>query len=97
MNSSKQVFCGTSRYFAGIFRGQMSPLAGILSGYFRWAAAREIDVRTYGHECARVLNDLIVKAGLGGWYQTQRDDGRIRPETLLFTAFGIPSHIQLVS
>lgn len=71
-------------------------IAIVLSGYFQWSAGRQIDLKTFGKDAGQVLDQLINAAGLGTRYEAMKTAGQIRPETLLFTAFGLPEHVELV-
>lgn len=70
-------------------------LQTILSEYFQWSIKRGIDVKTYGNEAAHVLGELIARTGLRHRYTSMRENGLVRPETLLFSAFGFPEHLDL--
>ena len=71
-------------------------LGGLMGEFFAWAGANPItDVPRFRHECARVLDFLLKRNGLYDAYMGAHSAGHLRPETLLFSAFGAPSMIDL--
>jgi len=71
-------------------------LSEILGEFFRWAVAQgELDVRKYRFDVAVVLGELLARHGLTERNMEDVRAGRVRPETLLFTAFGVPGHVRL--
>ncbi|HET6176088.1 MAG TPA: hypothetical protein VFE61_04090 [Candidatus Sulfotelmatobacter sp.] len=71
-------------------------LGHVLSNFFAWSAARQIDdVRKYRHEIAHFVGEQMLRYGLTRKYAGLVQGGHVKPETLLFTAFGIPGHIEL--
>jgi len=73
-----------------------SALAGVFEDFFRWAAGQEIHVQEYRNEIALFLRERLERHGLIERQSALMRSGRIRLETLLFTAFGLPHHIDLV-
>jgi hypothetical protein len=75
----------------------MKSLAGVFGAYFAWAGSRPIqDIRQFRHEAAWALGEAIAQTGLTGAYVDAMKTGNVRPETLLFSAFGVPHHLELV-
>jgi hypothetical protein len=73
------------------------PLGQVLGGFLAWSAQGTIDVRKYRYDAAMVLGELLAKHGLSGAQSEIERAGLVRPETLLFTAFGVPGQVRLVS
>jgi hypothetical protein len=72
------------------------PLANVFGGFIGWASQQQVDIKTYKHEIAWVLGKLLAENGLTSLHESMRKSGHIRPETLLFSAFGVPHHVELV-
>jgi hypothetical protein len=71
------------------------PLAAVLSEFFSWSQGRNLDVRKHRHEIAWFVGESLARHGLTPLYAGALQAGHVRPETLLFTAFGAPGHITL--
>jgi hypothetical protein len=79
-------------------RDMMKSLGGVLGSYYAWAGNRPIeDVRRFRYEAAEVLDEAIKRNGLTSAYADAVKAGNVRPETLLFSAFGVPQHLDIVS
>jgi hypothetical protein len=65
----------------------------ILSDYFAWATQTSLDARQFRHAAAWTLGESMARHGLTNVYINAQTAGNVRPETLLFSAFGVPSHI----
>ena len=72
-------------------------LGRVLSDFFSWSNGREINVRTYRYEIAYVVGELLLRHGLQRYQLGAMQAQNMRPETLLFTAFGVPGHIDIES
>jgi hypothetical protein len=71
-------------------------LGRVLGEYYAWASAKPItDFRRFRHETAWFIGMSMAQHGLTEAYVNQQRAGNVRPETLLFSAFGVPSHIEL--
>jgi hypothetical protein len=102
----------TTQYTTALFYDPMLPLmrkaqnddglkkavGRVLGAYFSWAGNRPIkDVRVFRHEVALFLAEALDREGLSELHSGLRLGGYIRPETLLFSVFGVPRHVQLTS
>lgn len=72
-----------------------STLASILADFFQWADQGHEDARKYRHEAAWMLGSLLARHDLAQRYQHTWDAGLVRPETLLFTVFGLPGNVEI--
>jgi hypothetical protein len=70
-------------------------LGSVLSEFFARTGDREFDIREHKHEIAYMLGELLARHGLQDLHTALTRAGQVRPETLLFTAFGAPGHIGL--
>ena len=70
-------------------------LGRVLSDFFIWSRGRGINVRRYRYEIAQVVGELLLRHGLQRYQLGAMQAQNMRPETLLFTAFGLPSHIDI--
>ena len=71
------------------------PLGSVMSDFMQWVGVRELDVRRHKYEIATFLAEALERYGLTQLQEQYEKAGFIRPETLLFTAFGAPGHVQL--
>ncbi len=69
-------------------------LGGVMQEYFDWASTPR-ELRTFRESVPWVLGEAIARRGLTKMYVDAQQAGNIRPETLLFTAFGAPGRIGL--
>jgi hypothetical protein len=73
-------------------------VGAVLGAYFAWTREQPIpDVRRFRREAAWFLGSAIAQAGLTELVSRLEKAGQIRPETLLFSVFGVPSEVRLVS
>ncbi len=72
------------------------PLGEVFGAFLRWARG-PFDFRKYRYDAAWVLGELLAQHGLAEVYAGAQRAGLVRPETLLFTAFGLPGHVELVA
>jgi hypothetical protein len=72
-----------------------APLGAVLSEFLRWAHGRPLDVRKHRHEVAWFVGESLARHGLTPLYAGALQAGHVRPETLLFTAFGAPGRVML--
>ncbi len=70
-------------------------LAHVLSDFFSWVSGQTIDIRKFRTDVALFLNQRMEKHGLIALQQAALQGGLVRPETLLFTCFGVPRHISI--
>jgi hypothetical protein len=70
-------------------------LGNVMSDFMQWAGVRELDVRRHKYEIAVFLAEALERYGLTQLQEQYEKAGLIRPETLLFTAFGAPGHVRL--
>jgi hypothetical protein len=70
-------------------------LALVLSDFFGWTLGRELDIRKYRYEIAYFVGESLLRHGLQQTQIGHIHSGIVRPETLLFSAFGVPSCIKL--
>jgi hypothetical protein len=67
----------------------------VLSEFFAWTHGRELDIREYRLEIAWFLGEAILRHGLQQIQIGHLSSGIVRPETLLFSIFGVPAHVEL--
>jgi len=72
-------------------------LGHVLGEFFDWSSRSGCDVRRHRHDVAQVLWELLQRHRLAELQAQFQQAGQIRPETLLFTAFGVPGRVQLQS
>ncbi len=73
-------------------------VGGVFSRYFSWVTRYpSVDPARFGHEAAFVLGKAIDEEGLRTVFSGLDSAGLVRPETLLFSTFGAPRNIDLVS
>ena len=70
-------------------------LGNVLGEYLGWATQNALEVRQFRHAAAWVLGESMARHGLTKAYVEAQQAGNVRPETLLFSAFGIPGRINL--
>lgn len=71
-------------------------LGFVISEFYAWARTARLGAREFRVGGAVELSSSLRKCGLADLQRAQRVSGAIRPETLLFTAFGAPGRIELV-
>jgi hypothetical protein len=72
-----------------------SRLGLVLADFFSWTRGREIDIRKHRHEIAWFVGEAILRHGLQQIQIRHLAPGTVRPETLLFSIFGVPTHVEL--
>jgi hypothetical protein len=65
----------------------------IFREFFAWADRGHDDLNKYRHEAAWLLGSLLAQSGLTDKHQNLVRAGFVRPETLLFTSFGLPGRV----
>ncbi len=65
----------------------------IFREFFAWADRGHDDLNKYRNEAAWLLGSLLAQSGLTDKHQNLVRAGLVRPETLLFTSFGLPGCI----
>jgi hypothetical protein len=71
------------------------PLGRVLGDYFAWAQGARLGPREFRHAAALVLDEVLKRYGLADFQAAAERAGQLRPETLLFSAFGAPSRVDL--
>jgi hypothetical protein len=102
----------TTQYTTALFYDPMLPLirkaqnddgikravGRVFGAYFSWAGNHPIeDVRVFRHEVAMFLGAALGREGLTEVHTAIQQAGQVRPETLLFSAFGVPQQVQLTA
>jgi hypothetical protein len=64
-----------------------------MKDFFLWTRGRPLDIRKYRHEIAWFVGDAILRHGLQQLRIAHLSSGITRPETLLFSIFGVPTHV----
>jgi hypothetical protein len=77
-------------------RSLRAPLGRVFGDFFAWARRVQLGAREFRVAAAYTLHESLERHGLAEQQAAQYHSGYIRPETLLFTAFGAPSRIELV-
>jgi hypothetical protein len=70
-------------------------LGAVLTEFFNWTRGRELDIRLYRHEIAWFIGEAMLRHGLQSVQIGHAVSGAVKPETLLFSVFGVPSHVTL--
>lgn len=70
-------------------------LAKVLSEFFTWTYRRELDIRKYRYEIAWFIGESLLRNGLQQLQLAHLQSGIVRPETLLFSVFGVPTQVKL--
>ena len=73
-----------------------APVGRVLGDFYAWARTVQLGPREFRVAAAHVLHNSLGRHGLGERQAAYHQSGQIRPETLLFTAFGAPSRIELL-
>jgi CHAT domain len=68
-------------------------LGRVLGDYLSWVAQTSLDARQFRYAAAWTLGETMARHGLTKMYMNAQLAGNVRPETLLFSAFGVPSHV----
>ena len=71
-------------------------LGFVISEFYAWARAAQLGAREFRVGGAAKLFSSLEECGLADLHHAYQMSGVIRPETLLFTAFGAPGRIELV-
>ena len=71
-------------------------LGFVISEFYAWARTAQLGARELRVGGAAKLFSSLQKCGLADLHLAHHVSGAIRPETLLFTAFGAPGRIELV-
>ncbi len=71
-------------------------VAGVIQDLLQWAGNHRIVINRYRMEMAEKMGELLVKHGLAEAHANLTQSGVVRPETLLFTIFGMPSAVNVV-
>ena len=72
-------------------------VCGVIFEYIRHFSSKPFDPRKMKYEAGEVLYKNIIKQGLQDQQTQIFQTGEVIPETLLFTAFGLPSKVSLIS
>jgi len=75
--------------------GIKAAMGQVMGEFFEWATGRPFKIQEYRYEIAEIISALLEKHGLLKLQEQSVEAGLVRPETLLFTAFGVPSHVRL--
>jgi hypothetical protein len=77
-------------------RSLKEPVGRVLGDFFAWAKTVQLESRELRVAAAFVLQESLERHGLAERQAAYYQSGQIRPETLLFTAFGAPGRVELV-
>jgi CHAT domain len=72
-------------------------LGGVLGEYLAWEDGGKLSAHEYRHKAAYRLAIAMERHGVATQYNNALQAGLVRPETLLFTAFGFPGMIAIGS
>jgi hypothetical protein len=67
----------------------------VILDYSRGVSSGVISPRDFRYKAAEILSECLQTHGLLEQYLATVKSGEVIPETLLFTAFGIPTHVEL--
>ena len=70
-------------------------LGFVIAEFYAWARAAQVGAREFRVSGALKLSACLETCGLDGLHYAHHATGLVRPETLLFTAFGAPGKIEL--
>ena len=70
-------------------------LGFVIGEFYAWARTAQLGAREFRVGGAQKLSSSLEGCGLAGLHHAHQASGAIRPETLLFTAFGAPGRIEL--
>jgi hypothetical protein len=73
-----------------------SPVGRVLGEFYAWARSVRLGPREFRVAAALLLGQSLERHGLAPQQAAYYQSGQIRPETLLFTAFGAPGRLELV-
>jgi hypothetical protein len=73
-----------------------SPVGRVLGEFHAWARSVQLGPREFRVAAALMLNQSLERYGLAAQQSAYYQSGQVRPDTLLFTAFGAPGRIELV-
>lgn len=71
-------------------------VAAVIQDLLRWAGSHPIVLNRYRMEIAVKMGECLAQHGLGDAQANLTQSGHVRPETLLFTIFGMPSAVAVV-
>jgi hypothetical protein len=77
-------------------RSLKEPVGRVLGDFFAWARTMQLGAREFRVAAAYALQGSLERHGLAERQANCQRSGQIKPETLLFTAFGAPGRIELV-
>lgn len=78
-------------------RRSLKPSLGrVLGDFFAWSKAVQLGARELRVAAALVLQESVERHGLAERQAAYYQSGQIKPETLLFTAFGAPGRMELI-
>jgi hypothetical protein len=77
-------------------RSLKAPVARVLGDFFAWSKTVQLGARELRVAAAYALQESLERHGLAERQSHFYQSGQIRPETLLFTAFGAPGRIELI-
>ncbi len=72
------------------------PVGRVLGEFYAWARSVRLGPREFRVAAALMLNQSLERYGLAAQQAAYYQSGQVRPDTLLFTAFGAPGRIELV-
>lgn len=70
-------------------------LSRVIIDYIKGVSSGEISLRDIRYKAAEILSECLQTHGLLDQQLATVKSGEVMPETLLFTAFGIPTHVEL--
>ena len=76
-------------------RSLKAPVGRVLGDFFAWAKTVQLGARELRVAAAYALQDSLERHGLADRQAAYSQSGQIRPETLLFSAFGAPGRIEI--
>ena len=77
-------------------RSLKDPIGRVLGDFFTWARTAQLGPREFRVAAAYALQESLERHGLAERHAAYYQSGQIKPETLLFTAFGAPGRIELI-
>lgn len=73
----------------------MAPVDRVLGDFFAWARSVRLGPSEFRVAAAYALQESLERHGLAERQPAYYRSGQVRPETLLFAAFGAPTRIEL--
>ena len=77
-------------------KGRREALGHVFSDFFSWARGARLTARELRVATAWVLGEAMARHGLTDLYVAAHEAGQLRPETLLFSAFGAPNRVEIL-